>query len=74
MVKVFFDKILIFISVKEIVLYTVKSPLQDPLIQWDTEGVPYQLLDRKISLAQCFGSFWTENYCYVSTHFSCTQG
>ena len=43
-VKVFSDKILIFIWVKETVLYTGKSPLVAPLIQWDTEAVPYQLI------------------------------
>ena len=36
------DKILIFILVKEIVLYTGKSPLKTPLRLWDTETVPYQ--------------------------------
>ena len=34
----------IFIFVKEIVLYTGKSPLEAPLILWDTETVPYQLI------------------------------
>ena len=37
-------KILIFNLVKEIVLYTGKSPLEAPLILWDTETVPYQLI------------------------------
>ena len=36
------EKILIFILVKEIVLYTGKSPLEAPLSLWDTETVPYQ--------------------------------
>ena len=40
----YFDKILIFISVKEIVSYTGKSPLEAPLILLDTETVPYQLI------------------------------
>ena len=29
---------------KEIVLYTDKSPLEAPLSLWDTETVPYQLI------------------------------
>ena len=37
---VIYDKILIFILVNEIVLYTGKSPL----ILWDTETVPNQLI------------------------------
>ena len=37
-------KILIFILVKEIVLYTSKSPLEAPLIVRDTETDPYQLI------------------------------
>ena len=43
-VKVFYDKILIFILVNEIVLHTGKSPLEPQLILWDTETVPYQLI------------------------------
>ena len=38
------DKILIYILVKEIVLYTGKPPLEAPLILCDTETVPYQLI------------------------------
>ena len=37
------DKILIYILVKENVLYTGKSPHEVPLIQRDTENAPYQL-------------------------------
>ena len=40
--RYFSDKILIFILVKEIVLYTGKSPLEAPLSLLDTETVPYQ--------------------------------
>ena len=40
--KVFSDKILIFILVKEIVLYTGKSPFEAPLSLCDTETGPYQ--------------------------------
>ena len=39
-----YDKILIFILVKDIVLYTGKSPFEAPLILRDTETVPYQLI------------------------------
>ena len=35
---------MIRILVKEIVLYTGNSPLEAPLIWWDTETVPYQLI------------------------------
>ena len=41
--EVFADKILIFILVKETVLYTGKSPIESPLILWDTKTVSYQL-------------------------------
>ena len=41
---VFYDKILIFILVIEIVIYTGKSPLEAPIILWPTETVPYQLI------------------------------
>ena len=41
---VFYDKILIFILVIEIVIYTGKSPLEAPIILWATETVPYQLI------------------------------
>ena len=41
---VFYDKILIFIWVNEIVLYAGKSPLEAPLILWDTETVLFQLI------------------------------
>ena len=43
-IRVNSDKILIFVLVKEIVLYTGKSPLETPLILRDTETVPYQLI------------------------------
>ena len=36
--------ILIFILMNEIVLYTGNSPLEAPLILWDIETVPYQLI------------------------------
>ena len=39
-----FYKILIFILVNEIVLYTGKSPLEAPLNLRDTETVPDQLI------------------------------
>ena len=42
--QVIYDKILIFILVKEIVLYTDKSPLEAPLILWEIETVPCQLI------------------------------
>ena len=42
--KVIYDKILIFVLVKEIVLYTGNSPLETPLILWDIGTVPYKLL------------------------------
>ena len=35
---------MIFILVKEIVLYTGNSPLEAPLILRDIETVPYQLI------------------------------
>ena len=41
---VIYDKILIFILVKEIVLYTGYSPLEAPLNLWDIETAPYQLI------------------------------
>ena len=41
---VFSYKILIFILVKEIVLYTGKSAFEAPLILRDTETVPYQFI------------------------------
>ena len=37
-------KILIFILVNEIGLYTGKSPLDAPSILWNTETVPYHLI------------------------------
>ena len=37
-------KKMIFILVKEIVLYTGNSPLEDPLNLWDIETVSYQLI------------------------------
>ena len=41
-VKALSDKTLIFILVKEIMLYTGKSPLEATLILWGTETAPYQ--------------------------------
>ena len=39
-----FAPLLTFILVKEIVMYTGKSPLEILKILWDTETVPYQLI------------------------------
>ena len=47
--SVIYDKILIIILVKEIVMYTGNSPLEAPLILCDIENVPYQLI-LKLSL------------------------
>ena len=39
-----YDKILIIILVKQIVLHTINSLLEALLILWDIETVPYQLI------------------------------
>ena len=48
----FSNEILIFILVKEIVLYTGKSRLEAPLILWDSETVPYQVSFNDLYYAQ----------------------
>ena len=41
---VIYYKMMIFILMKEIVLYTGNSPLEAPLNLWDIETAPYQLI------------------------------
>ena len=43
-IRSFIKKILIFILVKEIVLYTRNSQLEAPLVMWDIKTVPYQFI------------------------------
>ena len=60
-----FDKILIFILLKENMLYTGESPLEAPLILWDTETVPYQLIFNDL--------YWTEIYAFKAGHYQPTS-
>ena len=59
---------LIFILVKEIMLYTGKSPFEAPLILWDTETVPLM-----ISIRQEYRSLKMFDYFILSSTWDSTS-